>query len=73
VSWVVDETGATRAYVTAEKGHAQGFVVCYSLEGADEVGAFEVLYIKLIVVLLVKEENKTYLRLVCPLIAQLIH
>lgn len=69
----MDETGAAGAHVTAEKGHAQGFVVSYSLEGADEVGAFEVLYIKLIVVLLVREENKTYLGLVCPLVAQLIH
>lgn len=39
----MDETGAAAVDGAREEGHAEGFVVCDALEGADEVGAFEVL------------------------------
>lgn len=31
-----------------EEGHAEGFVVCYALESADEIGSFEVLVVLLV-------------------------
>ena len=40
---VVDEAGAADVDAAGEEGHAQGFVVRDALEGADYVGAFEVL------------------------------
>lgn len=40
---VVHEAGAAGVDAAGEEGHADGFVVRDALEGADEVGAFEVL------------------------------
>ena len=40
---VVDEAGAAAVNGAGEKGHADGALVGYSLEGADEVRSFEVL------------------------------
>jgi hypothetical protein len=40
----VDEAGAARVDAAGEEGHAQGFVVRDALQGADDVGAFEVLW-----------------------------
>ena len=39
----MDETRAAEVDAAGEEGHAEGFVVGDALEGADEVGAFEVL------------------------------
>lgn len=40
---VVDEAGAAGVDAAGEERHAQGFVVRDALEGAEDVGAFEVL------------------------------
>ena len=37
------ETGAAGVDAAGEEGHAEGFVVGYALQGAEDVGAFEVL------------------------------
>lgn len=42
---VVDEARAADVDAAGEEGHAEGFVVRDALEGADYVGAFEVLWI----------------------------
>lgn len=47
VGWlggVVDEAGAADVDGAGEEGHAEGLLVGDALEGADEVGAFEVLW-----------------------------
>ena len=41
---VVHEAGATAVDGAGEEGHAQGFLVRDALEGANEVGALEVLW-----------------------------
>lgn len=41
---VVHEAGAAAVDGAGEEGHAQGFLVRDALEGADEVGALEVLW-----------------------------
>ena len=46
VAWVggvVDEAGAAAVDGAGKEGHAEGFLVGDALEGADEVGALEVL------------------------------
>ena len=40
------EAGAAGVDAAGEEGHAQGFVVRDALQGADYVGAFEVLVIR---------------------------
>ena len=50
VGGVVDEAGAAGIHCAGDEGHADGALVRDALEGADEVGAFEVLAIKLVVV-----------------------
>ena len=40
---IVHEACAADVHAAGHEGHAQGFVVGDSLEGADYVGAFEVL------------------------------
>lgn len=40
---VVDEAGAADVDAAGEEGHAEGFVVRDALEGAEDVGSFEVL------------------------------
>ena len=39
----MDEAGAAAVNGAGEEGHAEGFLAGDALEGADEVGAFEVL------------------------------
>lgn len=46
VSWVVHEAGAAGVDAAGEEGHAQGFVVGDALQGADYVGPFEVLSLR---------------------------
>jgi len=66
----VDEAGAAAVDGAGEEGHADGFLVGYALEGADEVGAFQVLWGGLVVV---RGGNRlTYLGLVRPLVAELV-
>ena len=43
MAWIVHEAGVAAGYRSGEEGHAEGFVVGYALEGADEVRSFEVL------------------------------
>ncbi len=43
VGGVVDEAGAAAVDGTGEEGHAQRFLVGDLLQGAEEVGAFEIL------------------------------
>lgn len=43
VGGIVDQAGAADVDGTGEEGHAEGFLVRDALEGADEVGALEVL------------------------------
>lgn len=39
----MDEAGAAAVDAAAKEGHAEGFVVRDALEGANEVGALEIL------------------------------
>ena len=43
---VVHEAGAAAVDRAREEGHAHGFLVGDALEGADEVGALEVLWVR---------------------------
>lgn len=45
VGGVVDEAGPAAGDAAGEEGHAEGFLVGDALEGADEVGAFKVLWV----------------------------
>ena len=74
VGGVVDETRAADVDAAAEEGHAEGFVVRDALEGADHVGAFEVLGITILVSCdkLRVEDGWSYLGIMRPQISQLI-
>ncbi len=70
VGGVVNEAGAAGIHCAGNEGHADGALVRDTLEGADEVGALEVL--KLMLVYAKGTASGTDLRFVSPLVFELV-